>query len=122
MSTLESFVQLIGVLLIFLFVLVCTYFVTKWMAGFQQTQSRNRNLNVVETTRIGNNKMICLVQIGEKFIVVAVGKDEVTFLTEVSKDMLTDLSFEKIANGETREDPFKDILLKIKENLPKKQE
>ena len=37
-SSLNSFIQLLGVLLIFLFVLVITYFTTKWIGGYQKVQ------------------------------------------------------------------------------------
>ena len=34
-TSLDSFVQLITVLIIFVFVLILTYFTTRWMAGIQ---------------------------------------------------------------------------------------
>ena len=43
-TSLDSFVQLITVLIIFVFVLILTYFTTRWMAGIQKGLSFNMNL------------------------------------------------------------------------------
>ena len=45
-SSLNSFIQLLGVLLIFLFVLVITYFTTKWIGGYQKVQMSGRSFQV----------------------------------------------------------------------------
>lgn len=37
-SALGSFIQLLGVLIIFLFVLAITYFTTKWIGNYQKTK------------------------------------------------------------------------------------
>ena len=57
-SSLNSFIQLLGVLLIFLFVLVITYFTTKWIGGYQKVQMSGRSFQVVDTIRIANNKLV----------------------------------------------------------------
>ena len=92
-SSLESFMQLISVLVIFVFVLVITYVTTRWMAGFQKSRSYNKNLKIIETIAVGNNKLISIVAVGKKYIAVSVGKDDVHFLTEIKEDELKDLSF-----------------------------
>lgn len=80
-SALGSFIQLLGVLIIFLFVLAITYFTTKWIGNYQKTNFANKNLQIVESIRVGNNKFIAIVKAGEVYLVVAVGKDDVTLLT-----------------------------------------
>ena len=77
-SALGSFIQLLGVLIIFLFVLAITYFTTKWIGNYQKTNFANKNLQIVESIRVGNNKFIAIVKAGEVYLVVAVGKDDVT--------------------------------------------
>ena len=47
LSGLDSFVQLITALLIFAFVLVLTYFTTKFTAGLQKEKMRSPNVEVV---------------------------------------------------------------------------
>ena len=74
-TSLDSFVQLITVLIIFVFVLILTYFTTRWMAGIQKGRSFNKNLRIIETISVGNNKIISIVEAGTKYIVVSIGKD-----------------------------------------------
>ena len=52
----DSFVQFITVLLIFLFVLLVTYWVTKWTAGYQRSQTAHANMEILETFRLSGNK------------------------------------------------------------------
>ena len=90
-GSLDSFVQLITILLLFLFVLVITYVVTRWVSG-------------VQTMRISNSKYLQIVRAGEKYLVIAVCKDTVTMLTELSaeevslggKNEVNSLSFREI--------------------------
>lgn len=115
-SSLESFIQLITVLVIFIFVLILTYFTTRWMAGIQKGRSFNKNLRIIETINVGNNKMISIVAVGRKYIAVSIGKDEVNFLTELTEADLKDLSFLNPDTANTPTDPFADIFNRLKKN------
>ena len=114
-TSLDSFVQLITVLIIFVFVLILTYFTPRWMAGIQKGRSFNRNLKIIETISVGNNKMISIVEAGTKYIVVSIGKDEVNFLTELKEDELKDLSFKDPQNTTQNTESFSAIMDKLKE-------
>lgn len=114
-TSLDSFVQLITVLIIFVFVLILTYFTTRWMAGIQKGRSFNRNLKIIETISVGNNKMISIVEAGTKYIVVSIGKDEVNVLTELKEDELKDLSFKDPQNTTQNTESFSAIMDKLKE-------
>lgn len=114
-ASLDSFVQLITVLIIFVFVLILTYFTTRWMAGIQKGRSFNRNLKIIETISVGNNKMISIVEAGTKYIVVSIGKDEVNFLTELKEEDLKDLSFKDSQNTTQNTESFSAIMDKLKE-------
>lgn len=115
LSSLDSFVQFITVLVIFIFVLIITYFTTRWMAGIQKGRSFNKNLRIIETISAGNNKMISIVQAGEKYLVVSIGKDEVHYLTELKQEELKDLSFMNPDNQNDKQDPFAEIFGRLKE-------
>ena len=115
LSSLDSFVQLITVLVIFIFVLIITYFTTRWMAGIQKGRSFNKNLRIIETISAGNNKMISIVKAGEKYLVVSIGKDEVHYLTELKQEELKDLSFMNPDNQNDKQDPFAEIYGRLKE-------
>lgn len=116
-SALESGIQLLGVVLIFVFVLATTYFTTKWIANYQRTTTKNRNIRVIETCRLTSNKYIQIVQVGEKYLAIAVAKDQITVLAELSEDEIIDFSAEYENN---QKDSFSKILEKVKELKPKK--
>ena len=118
-SPLESLLELIGVLLIFVFVLVITYLGSKWMAGYQKVHMKSRNIQIVETISAGNSKMICLVKAGTEYLVVAVGKEEINLLTTLTEEQLTDFSFKNEANVR-KEESFQEIFGQFKDKLTKK--
>ena len=118
-SSIESFIQLIGVLFIFVFVLLITYFTTKWMGNMQKGRFSSSNLLLIETISIGNGKLICLLEAGTVYLVVAVGKDEVSLLAQLSKEELKDVSFLNNKESERISGSFQEVLEKVKEKIPK---
>lgn len=117
----SSFIQLVGVLLIFLFVLFITYIVTRWLAGYQKGQMTGHNIEVVETARIANNKFIQIVKTGDVYLVIAVGKDEVSLLTQLTEEQLETLSANH-SESVLKSESFQEILSKVKERFPKKKD
>ena len=114
----DSFVQFVTVLLLFLMVLFITYGVTRWISGIQKTQMIGRNMEMIDTMRISSSKYLQIVRAGDKYFVVAVCKDTVTMLTEISKDSLV-LEIREQGNG--YQAGFREILEKIKnQNLAEK--
>jgi len=118
-SSLESFLELIGVLLIFVFVLVITYLGSRWMAGYQKMHMKSKNLQIIESIPVGNNKMICLVKAGKEYLVVAVGKDEIHPLATLTEEQLTDFSFKNESAGH-KEESFQEIFGQLKDKFSKK--
>ena len=84
----SSYVQFITVLLVFVLVLGITAFTTRWMANYQKQQGTGSNVQVIETSRISNNKYIQIVRVGKTYMVIAVGKDTITMLGEVPEEQL----------------------------------
>ncbi len=113
-SKADSYVQFMTVLILFVFVLAITYLVTRWIAGYQKGKMVYGNLEIIETCRIAPNKYIQIVRAGTKYLVVAVGKDEVHMLSELSE---SELEFPQ--NTEGRITDFASILDKVK-NLKEK--
>lgn len=129
-SSLNSFIQLLGVLAIFVFVLLITYFVTKWIGGFQKTQMSGRNFQVIDTLRIAGNKYVQILKMGDVYLVVAIGKDTVTMLAKLTAEEIG-LTEEEILNGNQTKNntkaaetqmSFQETLEKLKEHFPKKQD
>ena len=114
----DSYVQFVTVLLLFVFVLAVTAFVTKWIGGYQKGRSAGANMELMEALRLSNNKYVQIVRIGRKYLAVAVCKDSVTMLTEIPKD---DLCFSEGNSGGLS--GFKDVLAKIqKEKFLEKED
>lgn len=118
-SSLESFVQLISVLVIFIFVLGVTYVATRWIAGYQKGHSLSKNLRVVETLKLTSNQYIQIVEAGDEYLVIAISKDEVRLLTKLTEDQLKELPKDG-ALAEISTESFKEAFEKIKKRIPKK--
>ncbi|MDE6663807.1 MAG: flagellar biosynthetic protein FliO [Lachnospiraceae bacterium] len=87
-NSVNSYLQFMTVLILFVFVLGITYFVTKWIGGYQKSRSFNANVEVIETFHLANNKYIQIIRVGKKYLAVAIGKDSVTMLTEIPEEQL----------------------------------
>ena len=120
-ASMESFLQLISALLIFVFVLLITYFTARWVGSYQKVRMKSKNLQIIESMSVGNNKTICLLKAGTEYLVVAVGKDEIHTLTVRKEEQLTDVSFlqegiDTVVSGES----FQEIFGQLKEKMSKK--
>ena len=114
----ESYVQFLTVLVIFVFVLMITYWVTKWTAGYQKGQTSNANMEILETIRLSNNKLVQIIRVGRKYLAVAICKDTVTMLKEIPEQ---DLIFSD--QNSTKTQGFKEILEKMqKKNFLEKED
>ncbi len=116
----ESFFQLLGILLVFLLVLVLTYGVTRWIAGYQQGMMANRNIQVIETFRVSNNKFIQIIQVGQKCLVISVCKDTINILTELTEEQLIWKPSPEEKNPVNMNENFQEILNNLKKKIPRK--
>ena len=116
----ESFFQLISVLLIFLFVLVITYVSTRWVAQYQRGTMKNRNIQVIETFRVNNNKFIQIIQVGKKYLVISVCKDTINILAElIEEELIWKPSTEDI-QGSNINESFQEVFNKLKDKIHRK--
>ena len=77
-------------------VLILTYYVTRFIANYQKTHFYNKNIEIIETARVANNKYIQVVRVGkDDYFVIGVGKDEVTSIGQVKGENL-ELSTEDV--------------------------
>ncbi len=119
-SSVNNFIQLLGILFIFVLVLVLTYFTTRWIASYQKGHSFNKNLKVVETLKLTTNKYIQIVKAGGVYLVIGIGKDEITFLTSLTKEQLNEDTLQELEKDSGTVENFSEVLKKFKEHLPKK--
>ena len=87
-NTVDSTAQLIAVLVIFVLVLALTLFVTRWIARYQKGQWAGGNIEIMETCPMGNGKYIQIARLGNTYVAMAVCKDTVTLLAELSEEQL----------------------------------
>lgn len=83
----ENFFRFLVALGAFIIVIIATYYVSKWTAGFQKMRMTGGNFEVVDSLRISTSKYLMLVRIGrERYVCVGVGKDEFEMLGEFSRE------------------------------------
>ncbi len=128
-SSFNSLIQLLGVLVIFVFVLIITYFTTRWIGGFQRQKLSGHSFQVLDTVRIANNKFAQILKLGDTYLVIAVGKDEITMLAKLTEDEIGLTEEEITAYQRTGAsgtmgvgESFEDTLEKIRERFSKKQD
>jgi Flagellar biogenesis protein len=118
----KSLGQLIWVLILFVLVLLLTLLTTRFLAKYQRGQMQgSQNLRIIETMRVSANGYIQIIEAGDVYLVIAVSKDHIEKLAELTKDQLkpevpSNTALPNIDMGES----FHDILDKVKKHLPKK--
>lgn len=116
-STLESVIQLIGIIVVFIIILIATYFTTRWLGASGFSGGRSKNFKVVETYKIAQNKYLQILKIGDKYVVISVCKDRIQYLTELNADSLI---MEEDAGGQGQIS-FKEVMSKINDKYKKKE-
>lgn len=102
---LQNILQLLSLLVILVFILAATYYVTKWIAKSGMIQNQAKNIKVIETFKIAPNKYIQIIQLGSQYYSIAVTKEHVTFLTALEEEQL-DFS---LGEREGKTMSFKDV-------------
>lgn len=112
----DSIASFFTVLVIFIFILVITYFTTRYIANYQKGKFGGKNIKVIESARLTTNKFLQIVQIGDEYFAIALGKDEVTFISKLDKDNLNLTEVDADLPG------FIEIFEKAKAKLVKKND
>lgn len=112
-SSAKAILQIISLLLIFVFVVALAYFGTKFVAKYQTNVLRkNSNVQVIESFRIASNKFIAIVKICDDFYALSVGKDEIHLIDKLDPQKVSD--FRNLDTGASKKLDFKDILAQVK--------
>ena len=104
----DSYLQLVSVLIIFVVVLAATLYVTKWMANYQKGTSVSKNIEIIDTCKISTNKYVQIVRVGDRHVVLGITNDQITNLGDVNGDELV------FKNPDDENINFKDVFAKIK--------
>jgi len=95
-DSVSSIVQILTLAFIFVLVITIAMLATRWVVKYQRgmavaysnAASKLTNIEVVETYRLTLDKYIQIVRIGEKYLAIGVGKNDVSVLTEINPDEL----------------------------------
>ena len=112
----DSAVQLITVLIIFVAVLFITLYVTKWVTEFQKHQTIGKNMKGIETMRLTPTQFVQIVKVGKQYLAIAVSKEQVTLLAKLEEDEITD------TEDETYETDFSKVFDRFKRSFVKGSE
>lgn len=113
-KAIDTFSQVMTVIIVFVVVLTVTYFVTKWVASYQKDKNRSKNFEIIETMRITSNKYLQIVKAGEKYLVIGIGKEEINILAELPREEV------KICTEDAKPFlKFKEVLERTKKQIPK---
>ena len=107
----DSFMQLIGLVFLLIIILIATYYTTRFVGRTKLGQLKNSNFKVIDAYKVSQNKVVQIVKIGNKYIVLGIGKDTINYITELDE---AEVSIREVHTGEKMS--FKQILEKMKNN------
>ncbi len=105
-SGIESVLKLIGLIILCVLIILASYFTTRFVGKKQSGNSPESNFKSLDVFRLTPNKYLQLIQIGTRYFVLAVSKDSVEMITELSKEDITYWHTEKKVS-------FKEIMSKV---------
>ncbi|MBR6473864.1 MAG: flagellar biosynthetic protein FliO [Lachnospiraceae bacterium] len=98
----KSILKLIGLIILCILIIAASYFTTKFV-GKKQIQSGSKsNFKSVDVFRITPNKYLQIVEVGKRYFCIAVTKESVTLISELSEDDL------KVLPAEMKPKSFKE--------------
>ena len=104
-NAVNNIARFITRLIIFILILLLTYYTTRFVAGAKKGSLSAANMELLESLQLGQGRYLQLMRLGSRYIVLAVSKDRVELITELPAD-------EYIPSASSSGGDFKDILLK----------
>ena len=111
----ESIFELIMLLGIFALVLVACVLTTRFIAGHQTQRGRSSNFKPIETYQITQNRYLHLVQIGTRYFVVSVTKENISFIAELKEEEIV-VRQEKTGLQRSFKEILSDFKVKVDKN------
>ncbi len=99
--------QLFYNFLVFVFVVILAYYLTKVIAKKRLQVLNGKNISMLEVISVGVGVSLGIVKVGNKHMLVSISKERVNLLTELDLD---DLTFEDASNMPNFQDQFKKLL------------
>ena len=115
-SSKDNILQLLGLLFVFVLVLLAAWYVSRFIGNKAMGGFGNKNINVIESFRLDNNKAIQIIRIADKYLAIGISKDNISVLAQLNEeDIIVPSKDENNMN-------FKDILKNAKGILKKNTE
>lgn len=114
----KSIAELVFLLILFALILAACVVTTRFVAGRQMQRSKNSNFKPLETYQIAQNRYLQLVQVGTRYFVISVTKENVSFIAEMKEDEITI----REDSGLGMQKSFKDILSEFKVKVDKHED
>lgn len=80
--------QFISIILAFLFILLLAYYATRLIANNKYQKSRTSNIKLIDGMGIGYQSAVQIIKVGNKYILIGVTKESISFLSEIPEDSI----------------------------------
>lgn len=112
--------QFFLLIVVFVAILFLAYFSTKWVASMRMGARKNDFMRLISSMPVGGNNSVQLIKVGEKYYLIGVSKENITYLTEI-----TDINIPENLPGKNNfsfEKHFQDCFKRFKTNYNEKDD
>ena len=85
-STYDNVLQLLGLCLLLIIILIAAYYTSRFVGRYKLGQLKEGNIQVIESYAMNTNSMLHIVKIANKYLVLGVSKEQITYITELDED------------------------------------
>lgn len=82
----KSVLKLVGLIILCILIIVASYFTTKFVGTRQLKGAARSNFRSIDIFRLSPNKYLQIVEVGERYFCIAVAKDNISLIGELSKE------------------------------------
>ena len=110
-SGVESALKLVGLIILCAIIIAASYFTTRFVGKKQQNAAGESNFGSIDVFRLSPNKYLQIIRVGKRYFLIAVSKDTVETIAELSEEDIVHFPGDKKAS-------FKEIMAKV---IPEKK-
>ena len=117
-GTFDSFLNIVSLVLIFVVILFLAYITAKIAAKYQGNINSKSNMKIIESIRVGGNKYLSIVKIGDDYYAIGVGKDEINLIDKLDSNNVYTSFYDKNVDQGIE---FKELFSNIRRQHDKKK-
>lgn len=114
----RQIIDIVILLVAFIAILWVAQYASKKIAKMQLGQQKGKVMQLIEAIYVSPGKMLQIIQVGERYFLIAVYKEGIRFLTELQAEDLAG----RESSSQSASMPFADYLNKWKEKAGNKNE